>query len=62
MEFKMLAIYKLLDGVLVVFWNSISYILLCAFLIGFLSDGHKLGDTNIFSLIAIFDFIRYFNK
>ncbi|CAK64501.1 unnamed protein product (macronuclear) [Paramecium tetraurelia] len=54
-EFKMLSIYKALDGFGAVFWNNISYILLCIFVIYSVNNGKDLQELNIFSLIAIFN-------
>ncbi|CAD8191591.1 unnamed protein product [Paramecium octaurelia] len=54
-EFKMLIIYKALDGFGAVFWNNISYILLCIFVIYSVNIGKDLKELNIFSLIAIFN-------
>lgn len=54
-EFKMLSIYKALDGFGAIFWNNISYILLCIFVISSLNNGKNLKEMNIFSLIAIFN-------
>ncbi|CAD8098263.1 unnamed protein product [Paramecium primaurelia] len=54
-EFQMLTIYKALDGFGAVFWNNISYILLCIFVISSINNGKNLKELNIFSLIAIFN-------
>ena len=39
-EYNWLFGIRALDGMLAVFWNSISYFLLFAFLVTFISDGH----------------------
>lgn len=47
------------DGVLAIFWNSISYFLLFAFLVTFINKGHQLIDSNVFTIIALFNFLTY---
>jgi hypothetical protein len=58
-EFKALLVLRGGDGLLQVFWTTISYILLYAFLISYIDLGNKLGDSNVFTIIALFGYLTY---
>ncbi|KAL4477434.1 hypothetical protein ABPG74_002584 [Tetrahymena malaccensis] len=53
-EFKQVIAIRVIDGVLGVFWNCLSYFLLFFFLISYVDDGHTLADCNVFTIIALF--------
>ncbi|CAD8091522.1 unnamed protein product [Paramecium sonneborni] len=55
-EFQMLIIVKIFDGLLVLFWNNINYILLYFYI---LNSKVNLIDLNVFTLIAIFNSMIY---
>lgn len=54
-EFFMLSFLKGFDGLCSIFWNNVSYVLLCTYIISSVSNGKSLSDLNIFSLIAVFN-------
>ncbi|CAD8190047.1 unnamed protein product [Paramecium pentaurelia] len=54
-EFFMLSLLKGFDGLCSIFWNNVSYVLLCTYIISSVSNGKSLSDLNIFSLIAVFN-------
>jgi hypothetical protein len=58
-EFKALIILRGGDGILSVFWITISYILLYSFLISYIDMGNKIGDSNVFTIIALFGYLTY---
>ncbi|EAS02570.2 ABC transporter C family protein (macronuclear) [Tetrahymena thermophila SB210] len=53
-EFRYIIITRILDGVLSIFWNCVSYFLLFFFLVSYVNDGHDLKDSNVFTIIALF--------
>ena len=55
----MLSISFIFDGILSVYWNNVSYILLCVYITTSVKNGKSLSDLNIFSLIAIFNGLTY---
>ena len=60
-EFKMLAIIKISDGFLSVFWNCVGRVFLYFFITKYLAvKGNKLEDANVFTLITIFETITYY--
>ncbi|CAD8154665.1 unnamed protein product [Paramecium octaurelia] len=56
MEFEMLVVVKIFDGLLVLFWNNINYILLYFYI---QNSKVNLIDLNVFTLIAIFNTMIY---
>lgn len=48
----MLIVAKIFDGLLVLFWNNINYILLFFYI---MNSQKNLVDLNVFTLIAIFN-------
>ncbi|KAL4490444.1 hypothetical protein ABPG72_002654 [Tetrahymena utriculariae] len=48
---------RILDGVLNIFWSCVSSLLLFFFLISFVDDGHDLKDSNVFTMIALFNLL-----
>lgn len=52
----MLIIVKIFDGLLVLFWNNINYILLYFYI---QNSKTNLIDLNVFTLIAIFNSMMY---
>lgn len=58
-EFLMLAVRRVFDGFCSIFWNNISYVLLCAYIVSSLNNGKTLQNLNIFSLIAIFNTLTF---
>jgi ABC-type multidrug transport system fused ATPase/permease subunit len=58
-EFKYVTWVRSLDGVLAIFWNSISYVLLFAFLVTYIDEGYNLVDSNVFTIIALFNFLTF---
>ena len=61
-EFKCLVGLKIFDGLLSIFWNNISYILLLIYITNLLNNGIEFEDINIFTLIAIFNTLTYLFK
>ncbi|KAL4486706.1 hypothetical protein ABPG72_022181 [Tetrahymena utriculariae] len=57
-EFHNIIITRCLDGVLTIFWNCISYFLLFFFLVNYVSDGHSLAGSNVFTIIALFGILK----
>ena len=55
----MLYLVRAMDGLLGVFWNSVSSVLLYAFLVKFVNNGHTLQDSNIFVVIALFSLLTF---
>ncbi|EAR93205.2 ABC transporter C family protein (macronuclear) [Tetrahymena thermophila SB210] len=53
-EFKQVTAIRIIDGVLGVFWNCLSYFLLFFFLVNYVDDGNILADCNVFTIIALF--------
>ncbi|KAL4463783.1 hypothetical protein ABPG72_012401 [Tetrahymena utriculariae] len=53
-EFKQVTAIRVIDGVLGVFWNCLSYFLLFFFFVSYVDDGHTLADCNVFTIIALF--------
>ncbi len=58
-EFSILVWIKTSDGAITVFWNTIQYILLYAFIISYLDLGNELSDANVFTIIALFGFLTF---
>ncbi|CAD8124167.1 unnamed protein product [Paramecium sonneborni] len=58
-EFFMLALLKGFDGLCSIFWNNVSYVLLCTYIISSVNNGKSLSDLNIFSLIAVFNMMIF---
>ena len=57
-EFKMLAIIKISDGFLSVFWNCVGRVFLYFFISKYLAlEGNILEDANVFTLITVFESI-----
>ncbi|KAL4483223.1 hypothetical protein ABPG74_019249 [Tetrahymena malaccensis] len=48
---------RILDGILSIFWSCVSSLLLFFFLISFVNDGHDLKDSNVFTMIALFNLL-----
>jgi hypothetical protein len=55
----MLIALKILDALIGLFWECLGYILLFFCLNNFVKDGHDIADTNVFSLLAIFESMMY---
>lgn len=53
-EFQCIMRFRMLDGVLQIFWNSLTYILLFVFLYFYLREGHAITNVNIYKVILIF--------
>ncbi len=59
-EFKYLGFYRALDGLCSIFWNSIAYVLLYAFLESYHNyTGKDLKDLNVFTIIALFNILVF---
>ncbi|EAS02577.3 ABC transporter C family protein (macronuclear) [Tetrahymena thermophila SB210] len=58
-EYSFIMSTRCLDGVISVFWNSISYFLLFFFLVDFINEGNQLKDSNVFTIIALFGYLTY---
>ncbi|CAD8118388.1 unnamed protein product [Paramecium sonneborni] len=58
-EFFMLSLLKGFDGLCSIFWNNVSYVLLCTYIISSVGNGKSLSDLNIFSLIAVFNMMIF---
>ncbi|CAD8191671.1 unnamed protein product [Paramecium octaurelia] len=58
-EFFMLSLLKGFDGLCSIFWNNVSYVLLCTYIISSVNNGKSLSDLNIFSLIAVFNMMIF---
>ncbi|KAL4483214.1 hypothetical protein ABPG74_019240 [Tetrahymena malaccensis] len=58
-EYSFIMSTRCLDGIISVFWNSISYFLLFFFLVDFINDGNELKDSNVFTIIALFGYLTY---
>ena len=54
MEYKYATVTRIFDGLLSVFWNCSSYLLLFVLLTGFIDEGNDLRDSNVFTIIALF--------
>lgn len=55
----MLFLLKAFDGLCSIFWNNVSYVLLCAYIISSINSGKSLLDLNIFTLIAVFNTMTF---
>jgi ATP-binding cassette subfamily C (CFTR/MRP) protein 1 len=55
----MLCLLKGFDGLCSIFWNNISYVLMCAYVISSINSGKTLQDLNVFTLIAVFNTMTF---
>ncbi|KAM3144194.1 hypothetical protein pb186bvf_003656 [Paramecium bursaria] len=58
-EFRFLSYQKIVDTFSLVFWSSISYILLYIFIVEFINNGKTFQSTNIFTCIALFNLLTF---